>query len=343
MIRLKPYAARGIASPSDPFRTARTRLSLLYILIIIAIVGVLSSSVYEFHAHDIGRLGRHVSDGEQGAYSADEIPGLGEYLERLGRSIIFADIVTILVGGGLSWLLASRTLRPIRKAVQEEQRFFADAAHDLRTPLAVMRSEAEVALRSDTMDVAEARRIIASSLEEIQRMSTMVEQMLGLARDGKAGTASPATLSRIDLAALAVAAATKMTRRAQDKGIDVSTAAAQPVFVNGDTFSLERALYNVLDNALVYTPSGGRIAVRVIRRAGQAVLEVEDTGIGIPPDDLPHITEPFYRGDRARSTHSGGAGLGLTIAATTMQEHGGRFTATSGSGGTTISLTFPAA
>jgi signal transduction histidine kinase len=101
---------------------------------------------------------------------------------------------------------------------------------------------------------------------------------------------------------------------------------------------------NVLENSIAYTPAGGRITVEVKHHGSHVVLSVEDTGIGIPAEDLPHITEPFHRGDRARSVHSGGAGLGLTIVKATMDDHRGTLQASSRPGqGTTISLRFPAA
>jgi signal transduction histidine kinase len=271
----------------------------------------------------------------------EEPPGVGEYLESLGRSILLADIVTVLAGGALSALLAGMTLRPIRRAVEAEKAFFANAAHDLRTPLAVMRTEAEVALRAGTVGGEEARQLVASSLEEIGHMSAMVEQMLDLARRGRpAGTAE---LVPMDLAAVARGAVERMARRAADKGVCLTVEAEGEGRIRGDALALQRAVGNVLENALAYTPRGGTVVVRVQRVPGHVVLSVEDSGMGIDPHDLPHIMEPFYRGDRARSVHDGGAGLGLTIVESTMGEHGGTVRAASRAGsGTTITLRFPA-
>ncbi len=243
----------------------------------------------------------------------------------------------------LSYLLAARTLQPIKEAVESEQRFFADAAHDLRTPLAVMRSEAEVALRSGSLDAEEARVVIASSLEEISRMSAMVEQMLELAKSGASAQRAASAAQVVDLSELAGSTGVRMALRASDRGIRLETEATGPVLIRGNAPALERAVYNVLENALAYTPRGGCVTVAARREGGEALLSVTDTGMGIPPEDLPHITEPFFRGDKARGAHSGGAGLGLTIVKTTMDEHGGSFHAESRPGsGTTIVLRFPA-
>lgn len=344
MGRSRQSAAPATVFRTDPFRSARRRLTLLYLATITAIVTVLSSALYEFHARDVEGIERRRAGPEMEGQRPDDLrSGLGEYLEHLGRSIIVADIITIVAGGALSYLLAARTLRPITQAVEAEQNFFANAAHDLRTPLAVMRSEAEVALREGSLNAEEARLLIASSLEEIRRMSAMVEQMLDLARSGASRQPRRASRQPVDLSALAATTAARMARRAEERGIRLATEISKPLLIHGDTPSLERAVYNVLENAIVYTPRGGCITVRTRREAAEAVLDVADTGIGIAPEDLPHITEPFFRGDRARGGNQGGAGLGLTIVKTTMDEHRGSFHAESRSGeGTTISLHFPA-
>ena len=344
MGRSKRSAAPAIASRTEPFQAARRKLTLLYLATLAAILAVLSSALYELHARDVEGIERrrtvHEIEGQKPAEEAR--PGLAEYLEHLGRSIVIADIITLIIGGGLSYLLAARTLQPIKEAMEGEQRFFANAAHDLRTPLAVMRSEAEVALRG-SHNPDEARAVIESSLEEIRRMSSMVEQMLDLARSGSTQPSRSGSLQPLDLAALASGTTARMARRARELGIRLLTEAAAPLMIAGDRPALERAVYNILENAIAYTPAGGCVTVRAKRDGVDAVLEVVDTGIGIPPEDLPHITEPFFRGDRARGVHAGGAGLGLTIVKTTADEHRGAFQASSRpGGGTTISLRFPA-
>ena len=174
-------------------------------------------------------------------------------------------------------------------------------------------------------------------------MSTMVDQMLELARGAPVRHAPRDAFQAIDLAALARGMAGKLAARAALRGVSLSTRAEEAARINGDAASLERAIYNILENSLAYTPRGGTILVSVKRVGGQVHFDVSDSGIGIGPEDLPHITEPFYRGDQARGAHTGGAGLGLTIAKASMDEHRAELIATSTPGrGTTISLRFPA-
>ena len=355
---LKRFVDWATGSRPDPFRSARWKLTAVYCAILAVIVGILSASLYEFHSHDVDRLGRRGYRAEQrlavpgpvitrdlGDADGEPPADVAEYLERLGRNILVADLITLLVGGALSAFLAGRTLRPIRSAVESEKQFYANAAHDLRTPLAVMRSEAEVALRSPALPEAEARRIVKSSLEEIDHMSVMVEQMLDLARGaGWSGTDRQSVpRGTVDLSVLARGMVEKTRARAEQQGVQVTHHAAEPAGVRGDEHALQRALGNLLANALTYTPSGGTVDVSVEKAHGHVTLRVKDTGIGIPPADLPHITEPFFRGDRARGVHPGGAGLGLTIVKDTVASHGGTFQASCGEpAGTTITLRFPA-
>jgi signal transduction histidine kinase len=358
MARSKLSAAPGIVSRPDPFRTARLRLTLLYLALITAIVVVLSASLYEFHAHDVEHYGRDrvlraVGDegvipregpAREGPRVPSDAPSVGEYLERLGRSILFADIITIIAGGALSWLLASRTLRPVKEAVENEQRFFANAAHDLRTPLSVMRSEAEVILRSGTVEGTETRKVLSSSLEEIDRMSAMVEQMLELARSGHARLHSATLPVPLDLSGLARSVVARMSVRARERGLKLTADAPVAATVHGDPRALERAVSNIVENAVSYTPPGGTVEIRVAPHGGHVELSVRDTGIGIEPEDLPHIAEPFFRGDRARGARSGGTGLGLTIAQAAVRDNRGTMRAESTPGaGTTVVLRFPLA
>ena len=114
--------------------------------------------------------------------------------------------------------------------------------------------------------------------------------------------------------------------------------------IHGNAFALERAVFNILENAIAYAPPGGSVEVGVQRHGGHVVLSVADAGIGISPLDVPHLGEPFYRGDRARSVHTGGAGLGLAIVKAVMEDHRGSLQVVSRPGeGTTVFLRLPAA
>ena len=213
-------------------------------------------------------------------------------------------------------------LERLEAAFRRVSRFTADASHELRTPLAVMRTTAEVALRAPD-EQGEARAALEQILAEVERTSHLTENLLLLAKaDSGAGALQR---QRVDLTNAVGEACTQAGVLARVKGL---TLAAQlpgedRLWVSGDPHALRRLFLILLDNAVKYTPAGGRIDVTVREHGESAVGEVRDSGIGIASDDLPHVFDRFYRADRARSREHGGAGLGLAIARWIAESHGG--------------------
>jgi heavy metal sensor kinase len=213
----------------------------------------------------------------------------------------------------------NRMLSRLDDAFQNSKRFVADASHDLRTPLTILRGELEN-LAEDPQFDSELRDRVGSMLEEVVHLGKIVEQLFTLSRldAGEAQT----EWARFDLSELAKTTADQMSLLAEDKGIFICCDADQPVPVKGNHVRLKQVVVNLLDNAIKYTPGKGAIQLRVLAINGHAVLEVEDNGIGIPPDALPHIFERFYRVDPARSADSESAGLGLSIVKSICTAHG---------------------
>jgi signal transduction histidine kinase len=214
-------------------------------------------------------------------------------------------------------------------AFQNSKRFVADASHDLRTPLTILRGELEHFAEDARLD-SELRDRAGSMLEEVVHLGKIVEQLFTLSRldAGEAQT----EWTGFDLSELAKTTAEQMSLLAEDKGISISCDGSQPVPVKGNHVRLKQVVVNLLDNAIKYTPEKGTIQLRVHAVNGHAVLEVEDNGIGIPPDALPHIFERFYRVDQARSADSESAGLGLSIVKSICTAHGAEVEAQSAVG-----------
>jgi heavy metal sensor kinase len=214
----------------------------------------------------------------------------------------------------------------LEDALLNSKRFVADASHELRTPLTVMRAELE-SLASDVRQKPELREMLGSLLEEVERLTRIVEQLFALSRLD-AGEAQTEWI-QFDLAELAMTTAEQMGLLAEDKGITVTCYANQRVMVDGDRARLKQVVVNLLDNAIKYTPQNGRIQLRVHAVNGHAVLEVEDNGVGIPAEALPHVFDRFYRMDQIRSGDVEGAGLGLSIARAICSAHGAEIEAAS--------------
>ena len=212
--------------------------------------------------------------------------------------------------------------------------FSADLAHELRTPLFNLRGEAEVALTQARTPEA-YRDVLASSLEELDRLSRMMESLLFLARAEQPHT----RVARQTLDAHAEAEAVRDFHEAAAEEQGVRLIVEGAARVDAEPAMLRRALTNLVTNALAHTPRGGTVTVRVTGQNSATVFSVSDTGHGIAPEHLPRIFDRFYRADSARG---GGAGLGLSIAKSIAELHGGTLTAASGPGAT-FTLTLPRA
>jgi heavy metal sensor kinase len=223
-------------------------------------------------------------------------------------------------------LSLNRMIARLDDAFQNSKRFVADASHELRTPLTILRGELETLIEDNRLD-PEVRERAASMFEEAVRLTRIVEQLFTLSRLD-AGEAQ-AEWSRFDLANLAKTTAEQMSLLAEDKNITIACDADQSVEVEGDPSRLKQVVVNLLDNAIKYTQPGGAVQLHVRRANGHAVLEVEDNGVGIPRDALPHVFERFYRVDQIRSGVFEGAGLGLSIVKSICSAHGAEIEATS--------------
>jgi len=233
------------------------------------------------------------------------------------------------------------TLSRLQDAFEQLRRFTADASHELRTPLTAMRSVGEVALQRSA-NAGEYREVIGSMLEEVDRLTRLVENLLTLTR-GESGRTS-VTSNVVDLRELAAGVSDSLHVLAEEKHQSLLVETGLPVMAACDPAILRQGLINLLHNAIKYTPGGGAIRVVVQRAAtGEAVIEVKDTGPGIPAGDCQRIFERFYRVDGGRSREAGGVGLGLAIARWAVEANGGRVELASEEGrGSVFRIVLPA-
>ncbi|HXY40468.1 MAG TPA: ATP-binding protein [Vicinamibacteria bacterium] len=228
------------------------------------------------------------------------------------------------------------------EALQHARRFTADASHELRTPLTVMRGELESAVRDASLKPG-VRARVGSVLEETERLARIVEDLLAMSRL-EAGEAL-LERTRFDLARLVASTAEQMALLAEDKAIEVRCLGDAAVEVEGDQSRLRQVVVNLLDNAVKFTPEGGRVWLETHDLGGRAVLEVTDTGPGIPEAALPRVFERFFRADGMRTGHAdGGSGLGLAIVRLIITAHGGTVSAHNDpSGGCRVTVSLPLA
>jgi two-component system, OmpR family, heavy metal sensor histidine kinase CusS len=228
----------------------------------------------------------------------------------------------------------------LERSFEEARRFTADAAHELRTPLAILRNEAEVALRVPR-DSEQYRTSLEDMLEEIDHLSRLSEALLFLFRED-AGLGAH-TREIVPLDQLVREMADHMRVVAAEQHQELTLDSPPPCFVLGDAEQLRRLLFHLLDNAIKFTPAGGTIGIGIECQKHQAHLIVSDTGIGIAPEHLPHIFDRFYRVDSARSRRTEGNGLGLSICRSIAEAHRGSIEVESElEKGTRVILTLPA-
>jgi two-component system OmpR family sensor kinase len=213
------------------------------------------------------------------------------------------------------------TLARLENSVEQMKQFTASISHELRTPLTALRGEAEVALL-EAHTVEEYQHVLASQLEEFDKLSQMVNQLLVLAR-AEAGEIHW-TEQSVDLSVLATSLAEQMEPIATAKNVHLEVSVNQGVVVRGDSNWLERLILNLLDNAVKFTEDGGKVLVRLTSENEQAVLRVEDTGVGIPAEAIPRVFERFFRAEPSRSKNVEGVGLGLALAKWIVEQHHGK-------------------
>ncbi|MEO6941225.1 MAG: ATP-binding protein [Candidatus Kapaibacterium sp.] len=241
--------------------------------------------------------------------------------------------------------LLARTINEVlderNASIEQLRNFTADAAHELRTPLTVLKGEIEVELRISAA-TGERNALLESNLEEVDRLIAIVQDLLLLATiDSQTERSPEATDETFDLDSIAGAVITRLSGLVTEKGISLEANLDSSLQASGDAQKFARLLYNVVLNAIQYTPAGGSVQVKAETAQNRAMLSIRDTGVGIAPDDLPHVFERFYRGDPSRSRKSGGAGLGLAIAKSIAEEAGYQLRIESELGrGTTVTVEF---
>lgn len=233
-----------------------------------------------------------------------ETENVKEIRLRIMTILGLINLSILVIAGAGGYFLAGRTLEPISEMVEKQKEFVSDASHELRTPLTSLKTEMEVALRSKKFSAMEARRLIASNLEDVNKMQKLSNYLLELDRY-ESGREIPMT--KVDLREIVIKTIGK-------KRVETNL---KKSIVNGNEDAITELVTILLDNAIKYG-KGKRIEVRT---EANGIIEVEDHGVGIAKRDLPHIFDRFYRSDKSRGTD--GYGLGLSIAKSIVELHSG--------------------
>lgn len=328
------------------FQQARFRLTAWYLLIIMAISIAFSVAIYVGTAREFDRISReeemrlehpevHLREVSGNVFEVQPVqlpPSTAPQVINAARSRVLSGLIginaIILVISALAgYFLAGRTLRPIKKMVDEQNRFITDASHELNTPLTALKTTIEVGLRNKKMSLENAKNILKSNLEEIDTLQNLSEELMTISQLEK--PLPQALMEKILLTSAIEKARERVDSLAKIKNISISINVPK-VFVMANFKSLTELFVILLDNAIKYSKEGKSIVISAKNQDGKVITYVKDEGLGIAASDLPHIFDRFYRSDKSRtSQQTNGHGLGLSIAKRIVQVHSGTITAES--------------
>jgi heavy metal sensor kinase len=314
-----------IGTPMEDFYDATDRFRLILLLSIPALLGVASAGAYWLSRSAIapvGEIARAASSIRENEMSKRlPVPQTGDELQSLSETL-------------------NELFGRLEGAFKRISEFTADASHELRTPIALMRTRTEVALRKQRSE-AEYRETLIRIHSELERTSALIENLMTLARADSGTQTVPLAPTEMNEVLAEIWEPAKLLAKVKSIHYEQKLTDS-PLVVSGNAALLRRLFLILIDNAVKYTPSEGRISVALETRNSSAVAEIRDNGIGIPPSDIPHIFERFYRSDASRSRDSGGTGLGLSIAKWIAEAHNGEISVVSTLGeGSTFRVQLP--
>jgi len=326
---------------SDPFFRTEINVIALQIsfgLVILGLVGISFTLLYRDITTAIVEGIRASTAGSSPEILANAIVGKLQQIRSANMFTIAGAVVltTVLFG----WIVARLTLAPARNALASQKQFIGNIAHEIRTPLSVIKTNTEVTLLDQNL-TAELKQTLHSNIEELDRISDIINNLLSLSALVRPDRIEFTT---IDLTNVVTETVEKYSPLAKKNEIEITLRKSPEQKVWGSKTALQQIIGNILKNALTYTPRQGHVTVTVEPTTEGIALMVEDSGIGIARKDLFRIFEPFYRSDQSRTRNTGGSGLGLAIVSELVKLHQGKIVIRSAVGrGTTVAVYFPAA
>ncbi len=335
------------------FRSARIKLTSWYLLIIMVVSISFSMAMYRVLTSELDRLEQvervriqhrlpelqlPVSPGGRPVFLDADV--LEETKYRVELILILINLIILGGSAYAGYILAGRTLNPIKDMVDEQNRFITDASHELRTPLTSLKSEIEVNLRDPELSLVQAKAILKSNLEEVNSLQVLSDGLIRLTQYQK-GHNGLATV-KVSLLAIAKEAIRKVAHAAKEKKITV-TNDIRDINVEGNQTALTELLVIFLDNAIKYSPKQKTVRLTGKKSDSHIVIEIADQGFGIDEKDIPHLFDRFYRADKSRTkTDVPGYGLGLSIAKQIVEQHNGTIRVKSDrKNGTTFTIVLP--
>lgn len=260
---------------------------------------------------------------EQIIYVGKDVTALYSGLQKATYVLVFLGLFALIIATAIGHFMAGRAIIPLKEAYDKQKQFAADASHELRTPLAVVMSSADLLLADPSIQEPFLREVLEDMKGEVKKMSTLVSDLLIVARSDN--NALKMKIQKFDLGKLLRQNVRMMRPLAEKKEIRLYGENLEKVMMTGDEQRIKQLILILVDNAIKYTPAGGDVIVKLEHAdIHSAIFSVQDSGIGIAPEDQQKIFDRFYRVDKARSREMGGNGLGLAIATEILKLHEGK-------------------
>ena len=264
-----------------------------------------------------------VAEVEHTVFVGKDVSALYSGLQKATYALMFFGVIALILAGAVGYFLAGRAIIPLKEAYDKQKQFAADASHELRTPLAVVMASADLLLADPSIQEPFLKEVISDVKSEVKKMSKLVSDLLLVARSDN--NALKVKIQKIDLGNILKQNVRMMTPLAEKKEIQLIGEGFKKFFIHGDEQKIKQLILILVDNAIKYTPNGGKVIVRLEKTdSTTAIFSVQDSGIGIAPEDQQKIFDRFYRVDKVRSREMGGNGLGLSIATEILRLHEGK-------------------
>lgn len=333
------------------FKNAYIRLTLFYVLIIMIISISFSVVLFKISELELNRglekqnvllqslPGLKIIQNPSESSEQIRITQLQESSDRIRLNLIYFNFLILILSTMASYFFAKKTLLPIEEAMEVKDAFTADASHELRTPLTVLRTEIEVGLRDKNLDLKEAKKLLSSNLEEIERLQSLSSALLEIT---KLDREQDFEFKKISLKPILVDSIEKVKKLSEKKSIKI-VSKLQNFNIKGDEDSLMQLFLIIFDNAIKYSHEKSKVNITMRKSKKNIIIEIQDHGIGIAPEELSHIFDRFFRADSSRSKGKvSGFGLGLSIAQRIVKIHKGTIKAESKLGkGSKFIIKFP--
>ena len=333
------------------FQSATLKLTAWYLAILMAISLTFSIVIYQLNYQEVSYRLENLQHNIMNEFTAPSLfstyfknyqDGPNTLLFNEARqassqmilSLIYINLVVLVAGGLGSYLLARRTLRPIEEAHEAQSRFTSDASHELRTPLAAMKAELEVNLRDPNLEMEEARELLISNLEEVNKLIDLSEMLLHLSRL----VHDKLEVEKIDVPVILE----ELIKRYSDDEKRFKVSGRKKALITGNEAAINELMAILIDNAIKYSPADSPIYVKISQKRGQLAIAIKNKGPKIPEEKIPKLFDRFYRADESRTSGAKkGYGLGLSIAKKIVDLHHGEITVDSSDDATTFTAYLP--